>query len=59
MPDFTRVDAAVYYEFSNDLRLQLNVENLLDEEYYPNSHSTHQVTVGEPLNARLTISGNF
>jgi catecholate siderophore receptor len=59
LPSFTRVDAAVYYEFSNDLRVQLNVENLLDEEYYPNAHSTHQVTVGEPLNARLTISGNF
>ncbi len=59
LPSYTRVDAAVYYEFSNKLRMQLNVENLLDEEYYPTSHSTHQVTVGEPINARLTISGNF
>lgn len=59
LPSYTRVDAAVYYEFSNKLRMQLNVENLFDEEYFPNSHSTHQVTVGEPLNARLTISGNF
>ncbi len=59
LPSFTRVDAAVYYEFSNNLRMQLNVENLFDEEYYPTSHSTHQVTVGEPINARLTISGNF
>jgi len=59
LPSFTRVDAAVYYDLSSNLRVQLNVENLLDEEYYPTSHSTHQVTVGEPVNARLTISGNF
>ena len=59
LPSYTRVDAAVYYEFSNNLRVQLNVENLLDEEYFPNSHSTHQASVGEPLSARLTVSGNF
>ena len=59
LPSYTRVDAAVYYELSDRFRVQLNVENLTDEEYYPTSHSTHQVTVGEPINARLTISGNF
>ncbi len=59
LPDYTRVDAAVYYQFSENLRIQLNVENLLDEEYYPYAHSTHQASVGEPLSARLTVSGKF
>lgn len=59
LPDYTRVDAAVYYQLSDTFRVQLNVENLLDEDYYPYSHSTHQVSVGEPLNARLSISGAF
>ena len=59
LPDYTRIDAAVYYEFSENLRVQLNIENLLDEEYYPYAHSTHQVSVGEPFNARLTVSGKF
>ncbi len=59
LPSYTRVDAAVYYELSNNLRMQLNVENLFDERYFPTSHSTHQATVGEELNARLTISGSF
>ena len=59
VPDFTRVDAAVFYDFSDKIRVQLNVENLTDELYYPNSHSTHQITVGEPINARLTIIGRF
>lgn len=59
LPDYTRVDAAVYYNLTEKLRVQLNVENLFDEEYYPNSHSTHQASVGAPINARLSISGEF
>jgi len=59
LPSYTRVDASAYYDVSPKLRIQLNVENLLDEEYYPNSHSTHQVTVGEPLNATLSLVGRF
>ncbi len=59
LPSYTRIDAAAYYKVSNTLRLQLNVENLADESYFPNAHSTHQVTVGAPLNARLSIRGSF
>ncbi len=59
LPSYTRFDAAVFYDVSNSLRVQLNVENLNDELYFPNSHSTHQATVGAPLNARLTISSRF
>lgn len=59
MPSYTRVDAAAYYDFSDQLRIQLNVENLTDKLYFPNSHSTHQVTVGAPLNARLSVTGRF
>ena len=59
LPSYTRVDAAVYYDLSDDLRLQLNVENVADELYFPNAHSTHQVTVGAPLNARLAVIGRF
>lgn len=59
LPSYTRIDAAAYYDISDDLRIQLNVENLADEIYFPNSHSTHQATVGAPLNARVTISGRF
>ncbi|MBO6728819.1 MAG: TonB-dependent siderophore receptor [Maricaulis sp.] len=59
LPAFTRVDAAVFYDVSETFRIQLNVENLTDDLYFPTSHSTHQATVGAPLNARLTISGQF
>ena len=59
LPDYTRVDASVYYEFSNDTKLQLNIENLSDEVYFPHSHSTHQVAVGESRNIRFSLRKDF
>lgn len=59
LPAYTRIDAAAYYDVSETLRVQFNVENLTDELYFPNAHSTHQATVGAPLNAKVTISGRF
>lgn len=59
LPSYTRIDAAAYYDVNDRLRLQLNIENLTDELYFPSAHSTHQATVGAPLNARFTISGKF
>ena len=59
LPSYTRIDGAVYYEVSDTLRVQVNVENVTDELYFPNSHSTHQASVGAPLNARLAIIGRY
>lgn len=59
LPSYLRVDAMAYYDLSDDFRVQLNVENLTDERYFPNAHSTHQVTVGAPINARISLIGRF
>ena len=59
LPDYTRVDFAMYYDISDDLSLRVNVENLTDELYFPHSHSTHQASVGEPLNARISLRRKF
>ena len=59
LPAYTRVDAAAYYTVSPDLSFQLNVENVTDELYFPNAHSTHQATVGAPLNVRLAFIKAF
>lgn len=59
LPSFVRVDAAAYYQLTEDLRLQLNVENLFDEVYFPHAHNAHEATVGAPIHARLSISGRF
>lgn len=59
LPAYTRIDAAAFYDVSDNVRVQVNIENLTDTTYFPNSHSTHEVTVGAPLNARFAITGRF
>lgn len=59
LPSYTRVDASAYYDLSDKMRLQLNIENLTDTLYFPNAHSRHQATVGAPINARLSLVGSF
>ncbi len=59
LPAYARVDMAVFYTVNENVRLQLNVENLLDELYFPTAHSANEFTVGAPLNARFTVTGRF
>jgi catecholate siderophore receptor len=59
LPSYTRFDASASYDVSDTLRVQLNIENLTDELYFPNAHSTHQATVAAPLNAMLSVIGSF
>ncbi|MEL6707249.1 MAG: TonB-dependent siderophore receptor [Pseudomonadota bacterium] len=59
LPDYTRFDAAAWWDVSDNFRVQLNLENLTDTTYFPNSHATHQATVGQPFNARLALTGRF
>ena len=59
IPAFTRVDAALYYDLSEAVQVQLNVENLFDETYYPSVHNNDNISTGEPLNARLTVKFGF
>ncbi len=59
LPAYTRLDAAAFYDVSDNLRVQVNVENLTDTLYFPNAHATHQASVGAPINARFAITGRF
>ena len=59
LPDYTRVDAAVYFAVSPTVQVQLNVENLFDVDYFPAAHNDNNISTGEPLEARLTFSAHF
>ena len=59
LPGFTRVDAGVYYTPNERLRMQLNVENLFDEHYYPNAHNNNNITPGSPPAVRATVTASF
>jgi catecholate siderophore receptor len=56
VPDYTRVDAAVFLTLSDSLRAQLNVENLMDEDYYEFAHNNTNITPGAPREFRLTLT---
>lgn len=59
LPAFTRVDAAAYWTVSEDVGVQLNVENLFDERYFADAHNVNNITPGAPLNGRLTVKFGF
>ena len=59
LPGFTRVDAAAFFTFNERLRAQINVENLLDEDYYANAHSNNNITPGSPLAVRVGLTASF
>ena len=59
LPSFTRVDAAVFFNFSDRWRAQLNVENLLDEDYFQFANSTTNITPGSPRAARVVFTARF
>ncbi|MGC6535017.1 MAG: TonB-dependent receptor [Parvibaculales bacterium] len=59
LPDYTRIDASLSYMMSDATTLRVNIENLTDEEYYPHAHSTHQASVGDPMNAQVSLTRQF
>lgn len=59
VPSYTRVDAAAFYRLTDATRLQLNIENLLDEDYFPDAHNNNNISTGRPLNARLALILDF
>jgi catecholate siderophore receptor len=59
LPSYVRIDAAVAYVLSKNLTVQLNIENLTDELYFPHAHADHQATVAPPIHGRLALIGSF
>ena len=59
LPNWTRVDAAAYYNLTAGIRAQVNVENLFDENYYANAHSNTNITPGSPRAIRFAVTTRF
>jgi catecholate siderophore receptor len=59
LPGFARVDAAVFYKINENFRAQLNVENVLDREYYASAHNDNNISPGSPRAVRLSLTGSF
>jgi catecholate siderophore receptor len=59
LPSFTRVDAALFFDVSENLQLQANVENLFDTDYFSDAHNNNNITPGAPINGRVTLRVRF
>lgn len=59
LPGYGRVDAAAFFNASKNLQLQLNIENLLNRDYYVNAHNNNNIMPGSPIAARLSATYKF
>jgi catecholate siderophore receptor len=59
LPGYARVDGAIYAKLDKNLRLQVNLENLLNKEYFLYAHNNNNITPGSPTAARATLIYNF
>lgn len=59
LPSYTRVDAAVYFQLTEALEAQVNIENLLNERYFPTAHTDNNITTGAPTSARFSVTARF
>jgi catecholate siderophore receptor len=59
LPGFTRFDGALYYQVNKDLALQVNLENILDKQYFASAHNDNNITPGTPRAIRVSLSAKF
>jgi catecholate siderophore receptor len=59
LPGYTRADAAVYFSLTERVRLQANVENVLDRRYYLNADGNTNISPDAPRAVRVGVVGRF
>lgn len=55
LPDYWRVDAAAYWNVNERLSVQVNIENLFDETYYPSAHGNNNIQPAAPFSAQVGV----
>ena len=59
LPGYTRADAALFYSFTKNWRLQVNFENLFAKRYYLNADSNTNISPGSPRAVRIGMTTRF
>jgi catecholate siderophore receptor len=59
LPSYTRADAAVFYSITEKIRLQANVENLFNKQYYVNADNNTNISPGFPRAVRVGLIARF
>jgi catecholate siderophore receptor len=56
---FLRFDAAVYFKPTQNIEMQVNIENLFDKKYYASANSNTNISFGSPIAANASINLKF
>lgn len=59
LPSYTRLDGALFYRLNRQYQLQVNVENLLDKQYWASANNNNNITPGSPRALRVTLNAHF
>ncbi|MBN8552387.1 MAG: TonB-dependent siderophore receptor [Caulobacterales bacterium] len=59
MGAYTRIDGALFYAVNDSIDVQLNVENLMDEDYFASAHNNNNSTPGAPRSFRIGLTTRF
>jgi catecholate siderophore receptor len=59
LPGYTRADAAVFFSINERWRLQANIQNLFDTQYYVNADGNNNISPGAPRGARVALIARF
>lgn len=59
LPSFFRADLATYVGITENMRLQANLENVFDREYFPTAHSNNNISPGFARALRIGLVARF
>ena len=59
LPGYARVDGAVFFAVNDNIQVQLNVENLLDKEYFASAHNDTNISPGSPRAVNVGLHLDF
>ena len=56
LPAFTRVDGGIYLSLTESVGVQLNLENIFNEKYYPLANGNNNIPPGSPRSVRVLLT---
>jgi len=59
LPAYLRTDAAIFWNVRENLRVQVNGENLFDRRYFANAHNNFNISPGNPRAIRIALIARF
>ncbi|NDJ10093.1 MAG: TonB-dependent receptor [Acidobacteriia bacterium] len=59
LPAYLRTDAAIFWNVRENLRVQVNGENLFDRRYFANADNNFNISPGNPRAIRIALIARF